>query len=165
MTLLIGQTVFRQNNGKLYFILVKTWWFSNTFVLLTTDENCISDCKSPQSKLIPHKCGLNTVVWRFSFVILGKKVYVGRFVPRKDREMELGEKARMFTNVYVKNINEEYDEARLNDMFEKYGKISSVKVFFFFFTNVNSVMISELCVGMIARFVLQLNLNCYLSWS
>ena len=45
--------------------------------------------------------------------------------------MELGEKARMFTNVYVKNINEEYDEARLNDMFEKYGKISSVKVFFF----------------------------------
>ena len=47
--------------------------------------------------------------------------------------MELGEKARMFTNVYVKNINEEYDEARLNDMFEKYGKISSVKVIFFFF--------------------------------
>jgi polyadenylate-binding protein len=62
-------------------------------------------------------------------------VYVGRFVPRKDREMELGEKARMFTNVYVKNINEEYDEARLNDMFEKYGKISSVKVFLFYFTN------------------------------
>ena len=48
--------------------------------------------------------------------------------------MELGEKARMFTNVYVKNINEEYDEARLNDMFEKYGKISSVKVFFSYFT-------------------------------
>merc|ERR1712238_413277 len=57
-----------------------------------------------------------------------QKVYVGRFVPWKDREMELGEKARMFTNVYVKNINEEYDEARLNDMFEKYGKISSVKI-------------------------------------
>ena len=50
--------------------------------------------------------------------------------------MELGEKARMFTNVYVKNINEEYDEARLNDMFEKYGKISSVKVFFSFFLQV-----------------------------
>ena len=48
--------------------------------------------------------------------------------------MELGEKARMFTNVYVKNINEEYDEARLNDMFEKYGKISSVKVLFSYFT-------------------------------
>ena len=84
--------------------------------------------------------------------------------------MELGEKARMFTNVYVKNINEEYDEARLNDMFEKYGKISSVKVIFFltFFLQIwknYSVMISELYVGMIGRFVLQLNLNCYLSWS
>merc|ERR1712209_255695 len=33
-----------------------------------------------------------------------------------------------FTNVYIKNINEEYDEARLNEMFEKYGKISSVKI-------------------------------------
>ena len=64
--------------------------------------------------------------------------------------MELGEKARMFTNVYVKNINEEYDEARLNDMFEKYGKISSVKVFFitcfYKFTEYYSIMISELDV-------------------
>merc|ERR1739847_209984 len=33
-----------------------------------------------------------------------------------------------FTNVYVKNINDEYDEAKLNEMFQKYGKISSVKV-------------------------------------
>jgi len=58
----------------------------------------------------------------------GKKVYVGRFVPRKDRELELGEKARRFTNVYVKNINDEYDEGKLTEMFQKYGKISSVKV-------------------------------------
>ena len=88
--------------------------------------------------------------------------------------MELGEKARMFTNVYVKNINEEYDEARLNDMFEKYGKISSVKVFFSFILQTYGtnyiVMISDLyvhsswyIVGIIGRFVLQLNLNCYLS--
>merc|ERR1712012_212209 len=33
-----------------------------------------------------------------------------------------------FTNVYIKNINEEYDEGRLTEMFEKYGKISSVKI-------------------------------------
>merc|ERR1712156_578389 len=57
-----------------------------------------------------------------------KKVFVGRFVPRKEREKELGEKAKKFTNVYVKNINDEYDEAKLNEMFQKYGKISSVKV-------------------------------------
>merc|ERR1711930_26543 len=54
----------------------------------------------------------------------GKKVFVGRFVPRKDREMELGEKARRFTNVFVKNICEEYDEDQLTVMFSKYGKIS-----------------------------------------
>ena len=63
--------------------------------------------------------------------------------------MELGEKARMFTNVYVKNINEEYDEARLNDMFEKYGKISSVKVnffftFFTFFTNLQKLQCHDI---------------------
>jgi len=58
----------------------------------------------------------------------GKKVFVGRFVPRKEREVELGEKARRFTNVYIKNISEEYDEIKLTDLFEKYGKISSVKV-------------------------------------
>merc|ERR1712062_623276 len=46
----------------------------------------------------------------------------------KEREVELGEKARRFTNVYIKNINEEYDEGRLTEMFEKYGKISSVKI-------------------------------------
>merc|ERR1712154_510654 len=41
-----------------------------------------------------------------------KKVFVGRFVPRKEREKELGEKAKKFTNVYIK----------------KFGKITSYKV-------------------------------------
>jgi len=59
---------------------------------------------------------------------MAKKVFVGRFVPRKEREVELGEKARRFTNVYIKNVNEEYDEAKLTEMFEKYGKISSVRI-------------------------------------
>ena len=66
----------------------------------------------------------------------GKKVFVGRFVPRKEREVELGEKARRFTNVYIKNINEEYDEGQLTEMFEKYGKISSVKVILSNLTNI-----------------------------
>merc|ERR1719348_2616548 len=41
-----------------------------------------------------------------------KKVFVGRFVPRKEREKELGEKAKKFTNVYITN----------------FGKITSYKV-------------------------------------
>jgi polyadenylate-binding protein len=74
------------------------------------------------------EAALNAIQKVNGMLLNGKKVYVGRFVPRKDREMELGEKARKFTNVYVKNINEEYDEAKLTEMFQKYGKINSVKV-------------------------------------
>merc|ERR1712029_1233423 len=58
----------------------------------------------------------------------GKKVFVGRFVPRKDREIELGEKAKKFTNVFIKNLSEDVDEVELTAMFEKYGKITSLKV-------------------------------------
>lgn len=58
----------------------------------------------------------------------GKKVYVGRFIPRKEREKELGEKAKLFTNVYVKNFGEDLSEEQLRIMFEKYGKITSYKI-------------------------------------
>ena len=53
---------------------------------------------------------------------------MGRFVPRKEREIELGEKAKRFTNVYVKNFNEAMTEEDLQKMFEKFGKITSLKV-------------------------------------
>jgi len=49
-------------------------------------------------------------------------------VPRKEREIELGEKAKRFTNVYVKNFNEAMTEEDLQKMFEKFGKITSLKV-------------------------------------
>lgn len=58
----------------------------------------------------------------------GKKVYVGKFIPRKEREKELGEKAKLFTNVYVKNFGEDMTDEKLKDMFEKYGTITSYKV-------------------------------------
>merc|ERR1719167_182343 len=57
-----------------------------------------------------------------------KKVFVGRFVPRKERGIELGEKAKRFTNVYVKNFNEAMTEEDLSKMFEKFGKITSLKL-------------------------------------
>jgi len=57
-----------------------------------------------------------------------KKVFVGRFVPRKEREKELGEKAKKFTNVYVKNFGEELGDEKLKELFSKYGKITSYKV-------------------------------------
>lgn len=58
----------------------------------------------------------------------GKKVYVGKFIPRKEREKELGEKAKRFTNVYVKNFSDDITDEELRDMFEKYGRITSYKV-------------------------------------
>lgn len=57
-----------------------------------------------------------------------KKLYVGRFIPRKEREKELGEKAKRFTNVYIKNFPDGMNEEKLKEMFEAFGKITSYKV-------------------------------------
>ncbi|MEJ1821136.1 hypothetical protein, partial [Escherichia coli] len=58
----------------------------------------------------------------------GKKVYVGKFIPRAEREKELGEKAKRFTNVYVKNFGEDLDDDKLYEVFSAFGKISSHRV-------------------------------------
>nr|CAD7433757.1 unnamed protein product [Timema monikensis] len=58
----------------------------------------------------------------------GKKVFVGKFVPHKEREKELGEKAKHFTNVYVKNFGEDFSDELLGEMFAKYGRITSHRV-------------------------------------
>uniref|UniRef100_A0A8C9BMC4 RRM domain-containing protein n=1 Tax=Phocoena sinus TaxID=42100 RepID=A0A8C9BMC4_PHOSS len=43
------------------------------------------------------------------------KVFVGRFKSRKEREAELGAKAKEFTNVYIKNSGEEVDDESLKE--------------------------------------------------
>uniref|UniRef100_A0A4W3J5F2 Polyadenylate-binding protein n=1 Tax=Callorhinchus milii TaxID=7868 RepID=A0A4W3J5F2_CALMI len=57
-----------------------------------------------------------------------RKVFVGRFKSRKEREAELGAKAKEFTNVYIKNFGEDMDDDRLKEMFDKFGKTLSIKV-------------------------------------
>ncbi|XP_032115955.1 polyadenylate-binding protein 3 [Sapajus apella] len=57
-----------------------------------------------------------------------RKVFVGRFKSRKEREAELGARAKEFTNVYVKNFGEDMDDERLKDLFGKFGPALSVKV-------------------------------------
>ena len=54
--------------------------------------------------------------------------FVGRFMSRKERLEMLGDKAKKFTNVYIKNFAEGLDEQKLRDIFEDYGKIVSAKV-------------------------------------
>ncbi|XP_066232053.1 polyadenylate-binding protein 4 isoform X1 [Saccopteryx leptura] len=57
-----------------------------------------------------------------------RKVFVGRFKSRKEREAELGAKAKEFTNVYIKNFGEEMDDESLKELFSQFGKTLSVKV-------------------------------------
>lgn len=58
----------------------------------------------------------------------GKKVFVGKFMTRKERMEILGDKAKKFTNVYIKNFNESLGSEGLKVKFEAYGKIISAKV-------------------------------------
>lgn len=53
---------------------------------------------------------------------------MGRFVSRKEREKELGERAKLYTNVYVKNLPEDFSDDKLYELFEPYGHITSHKV-------------------------------------
>ncbi|XP_037097448.1 polyadenylate-binding protein 4 isoform X1 [Syngnathus acus] len=57
-----------------------------------------------------------------------RKVFVGRFKSRKEREAELGAKAKEFTNVYIKNFGDDMNDEHLKELFDKYGKTLSVKV-------------------------------------
>lgn len=46
---------------------------------------------------------------------------MGRFKSRKEREAELGARAKEFTNVYVKNFGDDMDDEKLRELFSKYG--------------------------------------------
>ncbi|KAL2079877.1 hypothetical protein ACEWY4_023670 [Coilia grayii] len=57
-----------------------------------------------------------------------RKVFVGRFKSRKEREAELGARAKEFTNVYIKNFGEDMDDEKLKEIFSKYGNAMSIRV-------------------------------------
>ncbi|XP_051700963.1 polyadenylate-binding protein 1-like isoform X2 [Oryctolagus cuniculus] len=57
-----------------------------------------------------------------------RKVFVGHFKSRREREAELGARALEFTNIYVKNLRADVDERCLQDLFSQFGKMLSVKV-------------------------------------
>lgn len=58
-------------------------------------------------------------------LICDKKVFVGHFVPKQEREKSINSDVT-FTNVFVKNLPEDCDD--LKPMFEKFGKITSTVV-------------------------------------
>ncbi|VDK24903.1 unnamed protein product [Anisakis simplex] len=56
------------------------------------------------------------------------RYYVGKFQPRAARMREMGETARRFTNVFIKNFADELDKEKLEKLFAKFGKITSCAV-------------------------------------
>jgi len=58
----------------------------------------------------------------------GKKVFVGKFMPRSARLREMGEGSSVYTNVYVKNFGEELDRESLEKLFSQFGPILSCAV-------------------------------------
>lgn len=54
--------------------------------------------------------------------IAGKQVYVGLFERRSERTTGVNK----FTNVYVKNMPSSWDEAKFKEVFERFGKVTSV---------------------------------------
>jgi polyadenylate-binding protein len=55
-----------------------------------------------------------------------KKLFVGPFIPRSERESTNGE--RRFTNCYVKNFPESVSDADFEASFKKHGEVTSSKV-------------------------------------
>ncbi|XP_071332649.1 polyadenylate-binding protein 1-like isoform X2 [Trachinotus anak] len=57
-----------------------------------------------------------------------RKVFVGHFKSRKERDLEFGTKAMKFTNVYIKNFGEDYSDEKLKEVFSAFGRTLSVRV-------------------------------------
>lgn len=58
----------------------------------------------------------------------GMKVYVGHHISRKERRSRLEELKAQFTNVFIKNIDENLVDDDLDKLFSRYGEIQSAVV-------------------------------------
>ena len=66
------------------------------------------------------EAGLDTIQRGNGMVLNEKKVFVGRIMPRKEREKELGEKTKEFTNVYIINFREDLVDEKLKEVLSKF---------------------------------------------
>jgi len=57
-----------------------------------------------------------------------KKVFVGEFMSKKERLEKLGDQAKKYKNVFVKNFGETLNEESLAEMFKAHGEITSCVV-------------------------------------
>ena len=61
-------------------------------------------------------------------LVENKKVYVSHFMPKKEREKVLRAKANKFSNIFIKNFDNDFGDEKLHDIFSQFGEISSYKV-------------------------------------
>ncbi|EGD98532.1 polyadenylate-binding protein [Trichophyton tonsurans CBS 112818] len=54
-----------------------------------------------------------------------KKVFVGHHIAKKDRQSKFEEMKANFTNIYVKNVEQDVTDEEFRGLFEKYGEITS----------------------------------------
>ncbi|KAL5489877.1 PAB1 [Sanghuangporus weigelae] len=57
-----------------------------------------------------------------------KKVYVGHYISKKERQAHIEEQKSQFTNIYVKNLDSEVTDDEFMEMFGKYGEVTSAVV-------------------------------------
>jgi len=57
-----------------------------------------------------------------------KKVYVGHHISRKERQSKLDEMKAQFTNLYIKNLDPEMSQEQFEELFNKYGIVTSAVV-------------------------------------
>ncbi|KAM5220705.1 polyadenylate-binding protein 1-like isoform 2-T2 [Hipposideros larvatus] len=75
-----------------------------------------------------HEAAQQAISTMNGMLLNNRKVFVGRFKSRQEREAELGARAMDFTNIYVKNLQADVDEQGLRGLFSQFGKMLSVKV-------------------------------------
>jgi polyadenylate-binding protein len=69
----------------------------------------------------------DSAIARVNNMLLNDKlVYVGTFIPKKDRRP--ANPSEVFTNVYVKNLDDSCDEEKLREIFSKFGAVDSCVV-------------------------------------
>ena len=54
--------------------------------------------------------------------------FVGQFLTRRERFEEMGDRAKKYTNVYVKNFADQLDDQSLLTQFSQCGTVISCKV-------------------------------------
>ncbi|KAK4812510.1 hypothetical protein QYF61_002303 [Mycteria americana] len=75
-----------------------------------------------------HEAATRAIETMNGMLLNDRKVFVGHFKSRKEREAEFGARAMEFTNVYIKNFGDDMDDDKLREIFSKFGKTLSVKV-------------------------------------